>query len=439
MAERAGRSKAKAPASEGIKIPQELIDRIVDHVAAPLRDSSGHLILRKNAQIAKDLFSLTLVPRLEAGSSRVLFGEMTIGDGERTVSAFAGAVKISPRMARAITSLIIDLDDCDVYRSAPIEDLEVILASLKGLVKLRIHDSRGNTRPSLRRHGRPAEGEVVKREGFKIEELTLSSLDVDAVLECLALFDSVRELNLESIFCSSVPIFGLAEDYTPRQIQVQTLRVTGCHPAIAGLLSKAINTQYPVETIGLYDISFALEYNPLSNLLRNIGKDSSSVTLEVTNRWARNPHSVHPKVLFSALADFWSLRTLHIYEDSDVDECEKLLFFCLIPHLPSDLHRFRLVLRYYKSVIEHLQSSEMVFAIETFLARYPRLATFEITVDLREFANPVDPATETHDTVAKLKTELSYQYRDRVAFVTACSPYYVDLTHHKISLGTLDM
>ncbi|EKM58842.1 uncharacterized protein PHACADRAFT_248939 [Phanerochaete carnosa HHB-10118-sp] len=109
----------------------------------------------------------------------------------------------------------------------------------------------------------------------------------------------------------------------------------------------------------------------------------------------------------------------------------------MTPHLPSDLHRFRLVLRFYPSVVEHIKSDAFVRAIEEFLARYPRLSSFEISVDLREYVNPIDPATEAREATEVLKAQLSYVYRDRVSFVTACSPYYVDLTHHKISLGTL--
>ncbi|EKM55848.1 uncharacterized protein PHACADRAFT_256755 [Phanerochaete carnosa HHB-10118-sp] len=76
-------------------------------------------------------------------------------------------------------------------------------------------------------------------------------------------------------------------------------------------------------------------------------------------------------------------------------------------------------------------------AIEELLARYPRLYSLEITVDLREYANPIDPSTEAREAVEQLKAMLSYVYRDRVSFAAACSPYYVDLTRHEISLGML--
>lgn len=418
-------------------VPQELVYTIVSHIAAPVQDADGRLIHRKDPQTVKDLLNLTMVHAFEAGSSRMLFGYLTIGSGDRTVAAFAALTKSSPRVSRSVVTLDIDFDDCDIYRSASIEDLETILANLTSLNKLRIHDSRGNTRPSMRRNTRKAKStEATNRT---LDKLTLSALDLDAVLEILPLFDSVVTLELEDIFCSPVPLFGLSEDFIPREIRVKDLRITGCHPAVAGILSKAVSTQYPVEEIGLYNISFALEYNALGNMLRSIGRDTTAIRLELTNRWARNPHSIHPKVLFSALADFWQLRMLHLYEDSDVaeDETEKLLFFCMIPHLPSDLHRFRLVLRFYKSVVKHLSSEALAFAIEKFLARYPRLSTFEITVDLREYNNPIDPAEEAREAVEQLKGMLSYVYRDRVSWVTACSPYYVDLTHHKISLGLI--
>ena len=326
-----------SPSDSSLRVPQELIDRIVEHVAAPLRDSEGRLILLKDEQAAADLITLTLVPKFEAGSSRVLLGQLIIGDATRTVSDFAKAVKDSTRLARAITSLNIDLRDCDIHRSASIESLEIILARLHNLVKLRIHDSQGNTRPSLRRHAAKTEqtDESLKLSG-KIQDLALSALDIDAVLQCLGLFDQITELNLENIFCSSVPLFGLSEDVALPRLAVKTLNLTGCHPAVAGLLSKIINTQHPVDTIGLYDVSFALEYRALRHLLRAIGRDTVDVTLELTNRLAKNrtlssilrgycrtnylspANSVPPKVIFSALADFWQLRSLHLYEDSEV-------------------------------------------------------------------------------------------------------------------------
>lgn len=119
------------------------------------------------------------------------------------------------------------------------------------------------------------------------------------------------------------------------------------------------------------------------------------------------------------------------------EDPEALLFFSMIPHLPSDLHRFRLILRYYQNISSIIEAEVFSQAIQDFLARYPRLSSFDISVDLREYANPVDPATEASEAVEKLKGRLSPLYRDRVSFITPRSPYYVDLTHQKFVLGTL--
>ncbi|EKM55847.1 uncharacterized protein PHACADRAFT_121791, partial [Phanerochaete carnosa HHB-10118-sp] len=270
---------------DSLALPQELIDRIVDHVVAPLRGPEGQLILRKDAQVAKDLFALTLIPRLEAGSSRVLFGQLTVGNRSRTVPAFASAVKGSYRLSLAIVSLNIDLDNCDVSRSASIEDLETIILSLRSLVKLRIRNRRGNTGPSLRRRNRQARPDPTAI--LSIQDLTLSSLDIDAVLQCLTFFTKVTELTLENIFCANVPTFQLSKN-SPSRLAVRTLQFTRCHPALAGLLSAVIDTQYPVDRIELYNVVVSLEYKALRHLLCTVGREAVEVTLELTNRWAKN-------------------------------------------------------------------------------------------------------------------------------------------------------